>query len=209
MRQLLTSLRESFNFILIDSPPVIAVSDAAVTSIMCDGVVLVFHGKKTTVASARQAVEQLDTIRAPILGVILNGVNLADPDYAYYRHYYGEYTEALKDFPNGSTKTVNSVVEVEPLKQENLSEPETVLTEIRPGIVPTSFFDEMVLKLREAAGPMASTIIKGHIARLGESQDAFPKARLNELFERISKEILNETIRNRFRQSIQEKLRAL
>jgi hypothetical protein len=89
MREILNNLRQSFKFILIDSPPAIAVSDAAILSVVCDGVILVFHGQRTTMVSARQALERLDAIRAPILGVVLNGVDLANPEYAYYRHYYG------------------------------------------------------------------------------------------------------------------------
>src|SRR5262249_13969380 len=74
---------------LIDSPPAIAVSDPAILSNVADGVILVFHAKKTTAHSARQVKEKFDAIRAPILGVILNGINVEDPDYRYYRHYYG------------------------------------------------------------------------------------------------------------------------
>ncbi len=97
MRQLLSELRESFNFILIDSPPAIAVSDAAVLSVMCDGVLLVFHGRKTTKALARQTMERLDTIRAPFLGVILNGVNLDNPSYSYYRTYSNYYYQGSNE----------------------------------------------------------------------------------------------------------------
>jgi polysaccharide biosynthesis transport protein len=97
MRQILSELRESFNFILIDSPPAIAVSDAAVLSVLCDGVILVFHGKKTNKASARQAMERLDAVRAPFLGVILNGVNLDNPSYSYHRTYSDYYRQGSNE----------------------------------------------------------------------------------------------------------------
>ena len=87
MRDVLKELRQRFEFILIDSTPVIAISDAAVLSVLTDGVLLVFDGHKTSTASAQKAVEYLDSVRARFLGVVLNAVNLNNPDYSYYRAY--------------------------------------------------------------------------------------------------------------------------
>jgi capsular exopolysaccharide synthesis family protein len=98
MRDTLKELRDSFDFIVIDSPPVIAVSDAAVLSAICDGVALVFNGQTTTSASARHALERLDRIGARILGVILNGIDIRYPDYVDYRSYYpSHYAEARRE----------------------------------------------------------------------------------------------------------------
>jgi polysaccharide biosynthesis transport protein len=93
MRDILRELRDSFDFIVIDSPPVIAVSDAAMLSAICDGVALVFNGQSTTTASARRALERLDRIGARILGVILNGIDIRYPDYVDYRSYYPSYPD--------------------------------------------------------------------------------------------------------------------
>ena len=87
MKDILKELRQRFEFILIDSPPVIAISDAAILSVISDGVVLVFDGQKTSTASAQRAVERLDTVRARFLGVILNAVNLDNPEYSHHRTY--------------------------------------------------------------------------------------------------------------------------
>jgi hypothetical protein len=87
MREILQKLRQDFKFILIDSPPVITLSDATVLSVMTDGVILVFDGQATSTASAQRAVECLDMVRAHLLGVVLNGVNLDNPDYSHYRAY--------------------------------------------------------------------------------------------------------------------------
>src|SRR5215813_1142070 len=204
MRQLLSELRESFNFILIRSPPAIAVSDAAVLSVMCDGVLLVFHGRKTTKALARQTMERLDTIRAPLLGVILNGVDLGNPEYAYYRNYYGSDYGSAGAPENGGAESL-----VAAPARAKLDETETWLEGLGSGTVPQDFFDRMISKLSEAAGPMAPLIIRDHIARLGESRAAFPKNRLKELFERVSQEILDERLRNDFYRSMQGDLRGL
>jgi polysaccharide biosynthesis transport protein len=203
MRQMLSKLRESFNFILLDSPPAIAVSDAAILSVQCDGVFLVFHGKKTTTASARQAMERLDAVRAPFLGAILNSINPDNPEYAYYRCYYGSDYGVVREPKNG----VASVVAA-PAKEE-LEDDQIRLEQLGPGTVPQDFFDRMIAKLGEAAGPMAPLIIRDQIALLGESREAFPKNRLKELVESVSQEILSEKLRTNFYRSMQGDLRGL
>lgn len=99
MREILRELRQTFNFILIDSPPVVAVSDAVVLSVMSDGVVLVFDGQKTQTPSAQKAVERLDMVRARLLGVILNAVDLGNPHYSHYREYSSYYGALNGDEP--------------------------------------------------------------------------------------------------------------
>jgi polysaccharide biosynthesis transport protein len=200
MRQVLAKLREAFNFILIDSPPAIAVSDAAVLSVLSDGVILIFHGKKTTKASARQAMERLDAVRAPFLGAILNSISLDNPEYAYYRCYYGSDYGSVSEPKNG-------VASGAPPGKEELDDHEIRSEDLGPGTVPQDFFDCMISKLSEAAGPMAPLIIRYQIALLGESRAAFPKNRLKELFEGVGQEILNEELRTKFYRSMQGDLR--
>jgi capsular exopolysaccharide synthesis family protein len=105
MRDILNELRSSFDFVVIDSPPIIAVSDAAVLSALCDGVVLVLNGQKTTSASARRALERLDKVGARTLGVVLNGIDIRDPEYMDYRSYYPSYYASVREEsrlrPNG------------------------------------------------------------------------------------------------------------
>jgi succinoglycan biosynthesis transport protein ExoP len=96
MHEVVEELRRSFDFVLIDSPPTIAVSDAAVVSSLCDGVLMVFHAQKTSAHAARQAVERLDSIGATMLGVILNGVDIRNPDYVDYRSYYPTYYASMQ-----------------------------------------------------------------------------------------------------------------
>ena len=97
MRDVLGELRNSFDFVVIDSPPIIAVSDAALLSALCDGVVLVLNGQKTTAASARRAMERLDKVGARTLGVILNGIDIRDPEYIDYRSYYPSYCATMRE----------------------------------------------------------------------------------------------------------------
>jgi succinoglycan biosynthesis transport protein ExoP len=195
MREIVKRMRESFDFIIIDSPPAIAVSDAAILSVLSDGVLLVFHGKKTTTAAARQVLERLDAIRAPVLGVILNSVNLDNPDYAYYRTYYGsDYGNPGGQAPKEDEKTKRGI------DRAALSP-----TAFPDSTVPQAFFDDMVSNLSRALGPVAPLIVRDQIVMLGESQEAFPKSRLKELLKRLCQEILNEKLRNDFQRTMQEK----
>jgi capsular exopolysaccharide synthesis family protein len=91
IRELLPLLCQRFDFVLVDAPPMIGVSDAAILAQLCDGVVLIMRGQKTTIEAARYVVSSLEAVRARILGVVLNGVDMHDPDYKYYREYYKAY----------------------------------------------------------------------------------------------------------------------
>jgi capsular exopolysaccharide synthesis family protein len=209
MREVLTELRRSFEFILVDSPPAIAVSDAAVLSVISDGVLLVFHGQKTTRAAARQAMERLDAVRAPFLGVVLNGVNLDNPEYAYYRYYYGSDSAVMGDsevkVATPAPAPARKEADRKDAKWEDL---ETKWENLGPGTVPQAFFERMIAELYQAAGPMAPLILRDQIAAMGESKAAFPKNRLNELFALVSQEILDERLRNKFYQKMRDNFSA-
>jgi protein-tyrosine kinase len=89
MQETIASLREQYDYILIDSPPVMQVSDAMLLSTIVDGVVLVVRSQETPKYVAKDARLRLSYARAKILGVLLNRVNLRSGDYAYYyRSYY-------------------------------------------------------------------------------------------------------------------------
>ncbi len=96
MREVVETLREHFEFVLMDSAPATAVSDAAVLSQLSDGVLLVIRGQRTTSDTARRAVEHLEAVHAQILGVVLNGVDIRNPAYADYCHYYTSYYAAAQ-----------------------------------------------------------------------------------------------------------------
>jgi capsular exopolysaccharide synthesis family protein len=88
MREVLVLLREHYEYILIDTPPVMSVSDAVLLSTMVDGVVLVVDSQQTPRQVVREARGRLSYARANILGTVLNRVDLRHGDYAYY---YGGY----------------------------------------------------------------------------------------------------------------------
>jgi capsular exopolysaccharide synthesis family protein len=102
LKETLRDLRETYDFILIDSPPVLGISDAAILSVVVDGVLLILDGQSTSTPSAQKAVERLDMVRAPLLGVVLNSVNLQDPHYSYFRSYNQYYSYRLPGEENGT-----------------------------------------------------------------------------------------------------------
>jgi capsular exopolysaccharide synthesis family protein len=100
MQELLEALRQRFDFVLIDAPPTLAISDAAVLSVLCDGVLLVVRNQNTTMDAAHHVVERLRAVGASILGVVLNGINIRDPYYSDYRQYYSSYYSAAQKDQN-------------------------------------------------------------------------------------------------------------
>jgi Mrp family chromosome partitioning ATPase len=88
MDYLIAFLKRSFDYILFDSPPILAVSDALAMGPLIDGVILVVRAGRTPVPALRQARQRLDTHKLKCLGVILNGVNLVEQDGYYAKQYY-------------------------------------------------------------------------------------------------------------------------
>jgi non-specific protein-tyrosine kinase len=86
MEQLLTSLNEMADVVILDSPPVVAVTDAAILSNRVDGVVLVTLAGKTRRDVARQAVLNLQQADANLLGAVLNGASRRK--WGYYAYQY-------------------------------------------------------------------------------------------------------------------------
>lgn len=90
MRDLLAGLCEAYDHVLLDSPPVMPVSDPATLATLVDGV-LVVAGAATPKRVVRRACAQLMQVGATIFGVALNRVDTAGPDYHYYNPYKSYY----------------------------------------------------------------------------------------------------------------------
>lgn len=87
---ILNQIGNESDLTIIDSPPVMAVTDSAVLAHRVDGVLLVLKPGTTKLAAARQAVDQLRRVGANPLGVVLNVVDFSRSRYTYY-HYKGYY----------------------------------------------------------------------------------------------------------------------
>ena len=95
MKNLLQMLTTRYDHILIDSPPLIHVTDPVILSSMVDGVILVVHGGRSTRAITQRARQELASVGAKVFGVVLNNVDMRREGYDeyYYRRYYSDYRQ--------------------------------------------------------------------------------------------------------------------
>ena len=77
-----------YDYVIYDSPPVMAVTDATVLSRQVDGTILTLGYGKVTREEAVYAKEQLEKVQANIIGVIINGMPNGRKGYQYYYYYY-------------------------------------------------------------------------------------------------------------------------
>jgi polysaccharide biosynthesis transport protein len=100
----IAELRTKFKFIVIDSPPVMAATDAVILSVQADGVLLVVRSGETPKEAFTRTRELLCSVKCRILGVVLNAVDSGAPDYYYsYRYYpysYGYGPQEAADVPH-------------------------------------------------------------------------------------------------------------
>ena len=87
MAELLDELRGSFDMVVVDCPPLLPVTDAAVVAARADGALLLARARKTTGAQVTQAAKALRAVDARLLGCVLNMVTPDGPDAYYYQEY--------------------------------------------------------------------------------------------------------------------------
>ena len=94
MKEMLVLLSERYDHILIDSPPLLKVTDPVILSTLVDGVMLVVHGGKSTREVVRRTRMELSSAGAKIFGVVLNNVDANQDGYEHY-HYdtYSDYEQ--------------------------------------------------------------------------------------------------------------------
>jgi exopolysaccharide transport family protein len=98
-KEFIRLLGEHFDSVIIDSPPIMAVTDAAIAASAATGIVFVVGAEMTSRHAARAAIEQLQNGRPHFLGAVLNRVELERNAYyysSYYRREYGQYYQAAR-----------------------------------------------------------------------------------------------------------------
>jgi capsular exopolysaccharide synthesis family protein len=95
MKELLLKLKERFDIIIIDSPPVLSVSDSLILGTKTDGAILVFSANKTAKKAGQRANISVKNAGINILGAVLNGVKTHKGGYYYYEYSY--YTDEKKN----------------------------------------------------------------------------------------------------------------
>lgn len=88
LTEAIAELRTKFKFIVIDSPPIMAATDAVILSVKADGVLLVVRSGETPKEAFSRTRDLLLSVKCHILGVVLNAVDSSAPDYYYSYRYY-------------------------------------------------------------------------------------------------------------------------
>ncbi len=89
---ILSHLAERFDQVIIDAPPVLSLPDAMALSQHVDGVILVLRANHTKLTAARQALERLQKVKAPVIGLAITDIDINSSTYGgyYMRNYYTE-----------------------------------------------------------------------------------------------------------------------
>ncbi len=111
LRELIVTLKGRYDRIIFDSPPIIGVSDASVLASAVDGVVLLVQHRRNAQAMVLRAQQIVETLKIPLVGVVLNQVPAnAGGDYGYYMDNYAYYTEGV--VAKGRRRSVRAPVRV-------------------------------------------------------------------------------------------------
>jgi hypothetical protein len=185
MHELLKQLRTRFEFILIDSSPVMAVSDAVFLPTMVDGTLLVVN-RRTPKPLVRKTRARLNMPHTKLLGVLLNQVDVRAGEYGgYYSHHYEYYPHDAKLPSSGHNAGVSGDGAIsEGKKGRSPAAPESVRQDKHENGHAGAFFDDLDSKLATEAGapiiPMGPLVLPEQITNLDEPH-YLPKARREEL----------------------------
>lgn len=108
MQSILSAMCQKSDLVLVDVPPVLAVTDAAVLAPSIDGVILVVRPGKTRTIALRQTITQLRQVNATILGVVINDMDMRGRLYSRQYKYYRDYTAYQSYYPGSNSKKSSS-----------------------------------------------------------------------------------------------------
>jgi capsular exopolysaccharide synthesis family protein len=92
IRELIKNLRSRYDYVFMDSPPIVGVSDSPILASEVDGVILVVQYRKYPRLVSTRAKRMIESVGGRVLGVVLNNINIMrDDSYYYYHSYYSSY----------------------------------------------------------------------------------------------------------------------
>jgi general secretion pathway protein A len=109
-------------------------------------------------------------------------------------------------FAGASVEARSAITRLEPKPTAVKQPPKSVSS---TAFVPLSFLHVLIAALTDAMGPMAKIVLRDQIKTLGESTERFPNSKVEMLIESVSREILDDGMRGRFRQQMLEQIRTL
>ncbi|HMD88222.1 MAG TPA: polysaccharide biosynthesis tyrosine autokinase [Anaerolineaceae bacterium] len=104
------------NIVVLDSPPILAVADAAILAPLVDGVLLVVEQGRTTRQAVIQAIENLQQVKSRIIGVVVNQVEMKQSSYGYY--YEGYYKRQVSNHGGRNGKS-SKADEIQKSRKQN------------------------------------------------------------------------------------------
>jgi Mrp family chromosome partitioning ATPase len=106
MRDVVVRLRDAYEWLLIDAPPILTMADAPVLCPLVDGLLIVVAAERTARHAVLRSIEQISGVGGKVLGVVLNRVDLERNSY-YFGRYYGDYYRSYyQDVANRRTDAV-------------------------------------------------------------------------------------------------------
>ena len=87
LRTMLDALKDRYDYVLLDSPPILGVTDAAILASEADGVLLVVQYRKYPKIISLRAKRMIENAGGHLMGAVLNNINIMRDDYYYYYHY--------------------------------------------------------------------------------------------------------------------------
>jgi polysaccharide biosynthesis transport protein len=119
-RQVVQALRSRYDFIVMDSPPILLVTDAVVLSTQVDGTILVLNAESTQKNQLKVSVDRLKEVNANILGVVVNQLSMRKDGFGAYATYvlYQKYDEEISGNPGMGTKVSKKAKTAPPTKDQ-------------------------------------------------------------------------------------------
>jgi capsular exopolysaccharide synthesis family protein len=111
MRELMSKLSQEFTYLIIDTPPVNAVTDAPILASSANATILVVEQGHTTVPALKHAKEMLDRVNAHTIGAVMNKIRASSPSYYYG---YGNYVSSANGRFKADEKATEPTVEERP-----------------------------------------------------------------------------------------------
>ena len=91
LSELFQTLESNYDYVIVDSPPLVSVSDGILIAQHCDGAILIVRSGETPRSLIRQSMNQLKQTDCRLLGTVLNGVATGNRAYGRYYGYYSKY----------------------------------------------------------------------------------------------------------------------
>jgi len=101
--KLIAQLRDSFDYVVIDTPPLGAVSDGQLIASKCDGCILVVRAHDTARSAVKRSIQQIEAVKCPLLGLVLNRIDNKRATGYYYAGYKSKGYE--KYYTSGSASS--------------------------------------------------------------------------------------------------------